>query len=82
MLVQPGQLSGRTCAAWGSVDLRIMRLAEYQLVLQSELSLRAEYLIIFCKLVFAVVLDEVYACDVKLRMLDRNSLVDFLKSEA
>ena len=59
-----------------------MRLAEYQLVLQSELSLRAEYLIIFCKLVFAVVLDEIYACDIELRVLDRNSPVDFLESEA
>ena len=82
MLVQPGQLSGCTCAARRSVDLRIMRLAEYQLVLQSELGLRAVCLIVFCKLIFAVVLDEVYACDVELRMLDRNSFVDLLQSKA
>ena len=59
-----------------------MRLAEYQLVLQSKLCIRAEFLIALCELIVAVVLDEVYACDVELRMLDRNCLVDLLKSEA
>ena len=59
-----------------------MRLAEYKLVLQCELCFRAEFLVAFCKLISAVVLDEVYACDVELRMLDRNCLVDLLESEA
>ena len=59
-----------------------MRLAEYQLVLQCELCIRAEFLVALCKLVCAVVLDEVYACDVELRVLDRNCLVDLLQSEA
>ena len=59
-----------------------MCFAEYQLVLQCKLSLRAVCLVVCSKLIIAVVLDEVYACDVELRMLDLEFLVDLLQSEA
>ena len=81
-LIEPGQLSRCSCAAWRSVDLRILELAEYQLVLQSELGIRAELLVVLCELISAVVFDEVYACNVELRMLDLELLVDLKKGEA